>query len=1743
MVFDPNPLANLNVNSEYQCSTYLSTVSEDNQYAFVTARNGGLFVISLQNKLQPTIINRITTSLAFSVYVQNGILYIGDIQDGLHIYDIKDIMNPILIAKWSVSSHIQSIVLTKDSNYLFALGSGIVFLLDVTNPANPNLISKNGVVSPDSYRVKFSSDETHICVANHIKGVQIIDVRIKQNMIIRANSNPAFITWDCIFTPDQTSIYVVDVYYGLFYAFVKPIFNIQQGSTDQYTLSFKSIYSTPEIQQSIAITSDGLFLILGQRSIGQVLFEIQDNNYQNPVFVQRLNGNYLSNDIYFSKNNKEAFAFVTNGFSLLIFQQVQINTNKDFPNFFNTFQSSLLQTSPDNFPWQIICLNNGKQVIQTTPKHGFIILDISDKYYPNVLSSSPERNGSFGGIQIDNTLNYLFVGSSQDGLEVYDISDQRNPKYLTNYFPLDPQKYMNQGIGISTDRSNQILVMSNGFYGFGVFNISNPQAVVNIGSYLNEHFLCSFEKCVITSDLQTIICACREEGLIFFDFSNQKIQQVYFMDKLGSEYMILSDDERYAFVCNGFQGILIINIENKMKPILLSEQPLDGWAQSLISIFNQNYLLATQIEKGELVIINIKDLKNPYIQSKLQFPNENSNSICLTPDQKNAYFIGNKGLRYIPTTVNLIIHTQLQILQTDNSGNSYFKDLNIGQSLQVGQTAQIFFIPLYLQVQVSISKVFYYRNFQIQTLPNWITYIPQYNQLLIQVDKSGTFNNFSNEKNGENILILECLIQLAPQNFVTENINPLVSQQIFSTLINQGYLDNQGFLTSKLDPTIEFYLDFFDNGNFSQTNVGTRQQIQQIQKDIKQVLVFSLIQYPIRFFIQSSLKFNYKITNFNETKLIQSPSLQISVLIQIVSKNGQFVKKELDGVLTSFSDDKSSIKISGQTFYVNEVVSHNIQVANSTSDLSQCIIDFIVSDSNNYDISKQIPLSQLSFISIYQPIYVDQSKLLQQQINNQFQNAYFYTEQAFQFSFGQQTFNQKDNLHITYQAFLVDQGDKLSQITTGQWIEFDSLNLGFSGQKSIKSLFESYRIRIIATDGYSTAQDEFTIQFMKIPFFYVVQLLFQIIGPFLGILGIWRFRAEIYRFVLRDKYKNSDDQATVGKVFKKQIVLMNQIWGDARKLWKVYLQKNKKFGQELIQQYTINKKIDTSFIIACLYQIYLDNMDKYPQINQREFEFLDSRLSRVIKRFCYQVILKQDKCTQKALTHLKHFGKIMNSNNDWYKYYVDVEHKFEISQNKVVSTSQDSLSSSSSGDSPDQQQNGQINPSQKDREIINIDLKTAQKLNFNSFNQIQENDGNKKGLQEGQIFQQINQKIQQQTLLLVDVESFGNKLQKQLSQVIQTSNNNLQLSSIHIKDEGNREEQDQQIFEKQKKETQGYYLNPFPEIALKKELIKQTLASSKSNLKWDSILLYEIIFLEACGIPENRPNRFSPARGESIYLSSHQLLRVEAFKKDSEYTCCYSLAKFFNAHYSPIGLIQNNPLPKWLNCQLIDDVIYLWGTPQDNDEPEILIRVIDQFYFTIMSFFIFIKDQDGIFLNDKQQQGNLNKCKKENNQAINMRILKQQSFNSPVLGPDSKYGFSQLQLKNISSLRKLSKFCQDTPIGQAVKKEKVLKINSICLDKIEEVIPHQSQDYSIQQDLNNTKQCIDSSAVTHNKIPLFANIQRIQSAVKDTSFDIRSQNQKPDQENIENQIHVDEKPDNEKYNEVMITNYIKQNKL
>lgn len=65
---------------------------------------------------------------------------------------------------------------------------------------------------------------------------------------------------------------------------------------------------------------------------------------------------------------------------------------------------------------------------------------------------------------------------------------------------------------------------------------------------------------------------------------------------------------------------------------MVSTLALDGWTQTIKLMLNNKYIIASEIDKGEIAIISIEDIHNPYIFSKLSFPDESSSSVCVTPD-------------------------------------------------------------------------------------------------------------------------------------------------------------------------------------------------------------------------------------------------------------------------------------------------------------------------------------------------------------------------------------------------------------------------------------------------------------------------------------------------------------------------------------------------------------------------------------------------------------------------------------------------------------------------------------------------------------------------------------------------------------------------------------------------------------------------------------------------------------------------------------------------------------------------------------------------------------------------------------------------------------------------------------------------------------------------------------------------------------------------------------------------------
>lgn len=70
-------------------------------------------------------------------------------------------------------------------------------------------------------------------------------------------------------------------------------------------------------------------------------------------------------------------------------------------------------------------------------------------------------------------------------------------------------------------------------------------------------------------------------------------------------------------------------------------------------------------------------------------------------------------------------------------------------------------------------------------------------------------------------------------------------------------------------------------------------------------------------------------------------------------------------------------------------------------------------------------------------------------------------------------------------------------------------------------------------------------------------------------------------------YLYSPDIAMVGKMYRKKIVLMSNMYQDANKLWRVLLKQNKNLRQDLIQEYKQNLSINMPSIMERMIKIYM----------------------------------------------------------------------------------------------------------------------------------------------------------------------------------------------------------------------------------------------------------------------------------------------------------------------------------------------------------------------------------------------------------------------------------------------------------------------------------------------------------------------------------------------------------------------------
>ncbi|KAL4433159.1 hypothetical protein ABPG74_010854 [Tetrahymena malaccensis] len=1443
-------------------------LSSDNNYAFLSCLTGGFIVFDVSNPFDPQFKIKIEGYDVRNIALDSQYAYVVDDVVGLTIYNIQNINQINLVGKMQFSQPIQNAMKLKKSDTLLVLGNGVLFSVDVSDKTQPKILSQSGTSNSVCYDIIANKEETLAFASQGQFGVgiySISDLNKIQQIILQT---PNWIVYQTALHSDEDILYVVDGWYGLYYTDITSVTSPNPPSP--LKLVFNVIVQFPGFVISGAIlSSDSKYLVFSLKSVGFKIYDInsQPQMKKQPQIVYQLNGSYLMKSFVFSSNN--SYFLVNNGLQLVIHQQVTPNLNRDFPNIFNSFQSTLTFLGIEFWPYHIHIFQDGKTVAVNVGLIGTKLYDISDIDHPVLLSTIQSLNGTsqdYVYAQPSNE-NILFVGGSQLGVHIYDISNKKNPNLITTYAPNPNFQNNSDGFDMNSDRS--ITIIGNSEYGIGLADFrdyKNPIKYCNLPSLLNSNV----KKVKLSKNSKFAFLASLEIGLIILDISDPyQPKMISTVFQMVGESVKISNDENYAYLSNGFSGFTIINIQNLYKPYIVSSIPVDGWVIDSFTMFNEKYIIACTAEKGQVVAIDISQKDKPHITAKYSNLDEHSFSITSTPNYSAAIFIGAKGMRILPLDTQIYIHSQyIELLNSINNTQKQ-RDMQVGETLKVGSTVQITFASVYTDREIIYENAFYYQNYEIKSLPQYMQFNSNQQQLIIKVDKDQVQTN----ELGENIILIQISIQITYQQIMA--INPVIQLNlalgIIQCLIQANYLSQEQFLNLSFDPSKPFYLDFYTFLNIPKLQFEPIDQ--QIQNGIQNLLKYSRILYPIRFFVSSSLNFN---KNSKLDQVIETPSQSVSILLTILPSQGQtkpngaFIKKSFQGVLASFSDSQDQLKLEGSLQNVNLILNQNIQVANLTA-LGNIQISYTISDGSNFDINSQDSLLNLTFIALNKPVILN--KKIQEQLNSQFSKSGMYVAEQFNFKLDSQTFIDLDtyNTELAYSAYFVHSSQVEPITETSDKIQFNSKEATFLGLVPQSDLFTTFRIRVIASDGYISAQDEFVMDFRLMPLALVVQLLFQIIGPILGILGLWRYRSFFYRLLMKQQYSYMNEYAYIGEEYRKKIVLMSSIQQDFQKIWKIYKKQNKDYKKQIWEKYG-EKKVDfLEDLIMELEKIYNQKQKEYPYIQEHEFIIPSSRLSQILKVYILDIYLQlpQNQPILKGFEYLKKKSiKELKSKKNWYRRYVNIN--------------------------------------------IDSNWKAKKRESEPSYNQSQ---------------------------------------------------------SIHIFSAQDRINQTQAVIS-----IHASNQNPFPKVEFKDDLISKDLEECK--ITCDKSLLKELITFEVYGIIVKQPFRFSPSRGESLHLLSSDLISVNAFIKDKG--SCQCIKKCFEIDYKPIGLYHNSPLPSWLECDIIDDVIYLWGTPTNKDLGTVQLRISDLFGFTVMQFDLVIQHKD-------EQDNPIKKLTSERNIKIKMR--------------------------------------------------------------------------------------------------------------------------------------------------------------
>ncbi|EAR94822.2 transmembrane protein, putative (macronuclear) [Tetrahymena thermophila SB210] len=837
---------------------------------------------------------------------------------------------------------------------------------------------------------------------------------------------------------------------------------------------------------------------------------------------------------------------------------------------------------------------------------------------------------------------FIFVGVRSQGIYIFNIEeDALNPIFFQLIYyqgnPLKILAYELLNIDVNKQETQFVLSKSSGFL---LVDTNNFQIITNY-TLINVTSQC--KSAVFSPNGKYVILIYQNNGLYFIDVQNKSQPFVAnYYKTSGAEMIVSSKIQEYIYFIDGINGLVIIDGNYLPELKTVGNYYNNIWLSHLTLSFDENYGIINSLDQNQVMVIDLEIKQNPQLLSSQNF------------DSQQDY-------------------------------------------LKVGLYYEFEIIPIYKKENQILQDIFIWKDNKLGKLPIWINISQDFKNLTIFVSKELLKEGY---QQGILTLVVKNCYQLSSSDFLVStsqlSVSDLESQAIWLFLIKNKiisqdfcYDDEKNYiLPDNVSQLFDLLKSISDSSSYNRTIL--------ILSNVQQILRQSIHYSPIKFNIESSLKFDMN----DSLNTIQSClNEQITLVLSFeYNSNLIFVNMNYQNSLISlYGQQSNTISLKSTTQNLNQILQdkiyyylyikdNNSNHIQNNQTIGNQQIQIELSDGINYNKQFIINIEQAHFLQLKRDIEL--SKPLQDQVNFLSPGASFAIETQLSINFDQRIFldpdfntrNQAQNgiqedqtindLSIVYEFYLMNSRGEYELVSSNYFLQFDSQNMRIIGSPPSSLIFQQQNYMIVARTVYCQAQDTFYLKFDQIPLSYVFNIFLKIIGPIAFLIGVYQKRYVFYNMINKKKTLYSQEKAYIYQTYRKKITLI----GDELIITQLFFEKFLKIiGQPTIIQseyQQIQEAQIQRFGKQNLQNKIIDECDDIKErlgsqnnsINQQTKEIIRQKQIHKLKNQEQNLMIQTQNQTENRKSQIRRFS-LQNQIN--FKYQSSQFDQKEQNQNKI----------------------------------------------------------------------------------------------------------------------------------------------------------------------------------------------------------------------------------------------------------------------------------------------------------------------------------------------------------------------------------------------------------------------------------------------------------------------------------------------